>query len=183
MDFDFHTHNLNAPEGKAIINLPEAALLQPDSFELRSGCLYSAGIHPWWTIGDVTPLLEGLQQWAKHPQVTAIGECGFDTLRGGNLTQQSEIFALHVRLADERHKPLIVHCVRAFDRLLQAHRRLHPHTTWVIHGFRGKPALARQLLSAGFHLSYGKRYNPESLRITPPDRLHFETDDTPAHAL
>ena len=41
----------------------------------------------------------------------------------------------------------------------------------------GGPALARQLLDAGIDLSFGRRYNPASLALTPPDRRHFETDE------
>ena len=35
----------------------------------------------------------------------------------------------------------------------------------IIHGFRGKPELARQLTAAGFFLSLGARYNPASERF------------------
>jgi TatD DNase family protein len=37
--------------------------------------------------------------------------------------------------------------------------------------------VARTLLEAGCSLSYGARFNPESVRLTPPDRLFVETDD------
>ena len=47
---------------------------------------------------------------------------------------------------------------------------------WIVHGFRGGPALARQLLDAGFDLSFGLRYNKESFDITPTERRYRETD-------
>ena len=37
-------------------------------------------------------------------------------------------------------------------------------------------ALARQLLDAGFDLSFGLRYNKESFDITPTERRYRETD-------
>ena len=49
----------------------------------------------------------------------------------------------------------------------------------VIHGFRGKPQLAGNLLSQGFHLSFGFRFNPQSLLLCPPDRIFLETDEDP----
>ena len=48
---------------------------------------------------------------------------------------------------------------------------------WIIHGFRGKPLVAYQLLQHDFYLSYGEKYNEESLRITSPERLFLETDE------
>ena len=173
---DYHTHRLDAPAGQAIINLPEEALLKPECFEVRPGCWYSAGVHPWWTTQSLDAHRRGLRFWVSHPQVVAIGECGLDAMRGASLECQEEVFLWQVRLANEWHKPLTIHCVRAFDRLLRLHSREKAHTTWVIHGFRGKPALARQLLAAGFHLSYGLSYNEESLRQTPPECMHRETD-------
>ena len=49
---------------------------------------------------------------------------------------------------------------------------------WVVHGFRGNARVAGQLLDAGFYLSYGERFNPEALAITPADSLLAETDES-----
>ena len=177
IDFDFHTHNLLAPEGKAIINLPEEALLNPAAFQLRPHCLYSAGIHPWWTSSDTEQHFSGLYLWAQHPQVVAIGECGLDKLQGGRLPHQQEVFERQIALAEAVGKPMTVHCVKSFDLLLSIYRRLRPQTTWTIHGFRGKPELAQTLLRAGMNLSFGKHYNEESFALTPIHRRHQESDD------
>ena len=50
---------------------------------------------------------------------------------------------------------------------------------WIIHGFRGKPQLAQQLLNKGFYISLGEKFNPETVSIIPVDRLLFETDESP----
>lgn len=175
---DFHTHNLAAAPGTAIVNIPREALLAPSNFSLAEGGMYSVGIHPWWTESEeeIALMWENVETWAKNEQIVAIGECGFDRLRG-NLEAQQRLFLLHVRLSEHLEKPLTIHCVRAFDLLLAAKKELKPRMTWTVHGFRGRPTLARQLLDAGFDLSFGTRYNPESFRITPPSRRHTETDD------
>ena len=49
---------------------------------------------------------------------------------------------------------------------------------WIVHGFRGNARVASQLLDAGFYLSYGERFNPEALAVTPADRLLAETDES-----
>lgn len=178
---DFHTHNLQAPAGTAIVNLPREAILNPSGFTLTPGGLYSAGIHPWWTEDvseqEIDRLVEGLQLWVRNPQVVAIGECGYDRLKGGPIELQREAFEWQARLSDQLRKPLTVHCVRAFDLLLASSKKLHPIMRWTVHGFRGKPALAEQLLAAGMDLSFGKKRNQQSYDITPPLRRHEETDE------
>ena len=174
---DFHTHNLNAPPGSAIVNLPVEALLAPDSFRVVPGGLYSAGIHPWWTTTDLRQLWEGFLSWLDHPQVVAVGECGLDKLQGADMGLQEQVFIRQLAMAEERQLPVTVHCVKAYDRLLALKKSLHPSVQWTVHGFRGKPELARQLLSAGLDLSFGRRRNAESWALTPVNRRHEETDD------
>ena len=174
---DFHTHNLNAAPGTAIVNLPEIALLCPQTFELVDGGLYSVGIHPWWTLDDLEALWRGFEYWANHPQVVAIGECGLDKLRGADVALQRMMFERQLLRADQLQKPVTIHCVKAFDLLLSVRKTMCPKVQWTVHGFRGKPDLARQLLSAGFNLSYGTRYNAESFALTPIERRYRETDE------
>lgn len=176
--FDFHTHNADAPAGRAVVCLPAEVLLRPDAFRPRPGVLYAAGVHPWWCgQPNDEELWAGVEHLARSGRLAALGECGYDRLHG-DAGRQDTLFRRHARLADELGLPLTVHCVRAFDRLLAARRELRPTARWTLHGFRGKPALARQLLAAGFDLSFGPRFNADSLRLCPPERLHIETDDT-----
>lgn len=177
MEMDFHTHNLNAVPGTAIVNLPEEALLCPESFQLQEGGLYSAGIHPWWTEGDRDRLWSGLEHWLRHPQVVAVGECGLDKLRGAAMEIQKQQFERQLERAEQLSLPVTIHCVKAFDQLLAIRKQLSPSVQWTVHGFRGKPELARQLLAAGFNLSFGTRYNAESFALTPASRRYRETDE------
>ena len=174
---DFHTHNLLADY--AFINLPDAWLLHPETAQLRPETRYTAGIHPWTTDQPeaVKAMLKQLPQWLHHPQIVALGECGLDALRGASLTTQQEIFVQQIRWAEELQLPVTLHIVRAFSQLLQLKKQLRPTTQWTVHGFRGKPALAQQLLQAGIDLSFGTHHNPESWRITPEHRRHRETDN------
>lgn len=174
---DFHTHNLLAPAGEAVINLPEAALRDPNGFKPRPGALYSAGVHPWWTdAADVEVLLAGTEAWLAHRQVVAVGECGIDLLRGAAVERQEAVLVRQIEMAERLGLPVTLHVVRAFDRVLRLHKRLKPTMPWTVHGFRGGPALARQLLAAGLNLSFGERYNAESFALTPADRRFRESD-------
>ena len=176
---DFHTHNLLAEPGEAIINLPREWLLHPELFLPREGALYSAGIHPWWTADKASTALmaDHLPHLLAHPQVVAVGECGLDALQGTSLDEQEAVLLFQLQLAEEMHLPVTLHIVRTFDRLLHICKLRSHHTTWTVHGFRGKPALARQLLDAGLNLSYGKKRNEASYLMTPPERRFEETDD------
>lgn len=176
---DFHTHNLNTPPGAGIVCLPQEVLLCPDAFAPVAGALYAVGIHPWWTAQtdfDGERHLEALRRLATHPQVVQIGECGIDLLRGAEVAAQRELFVHQVSISEEVGKPMTIHCVRAFDQMLSLKKQLRPSQRWTIHGFRGKPALARQLLAAGFDLSFGPLRNEDSYALTPPERRHDETD-------
>lgn len=84
--FDFHTHHQDAPAGKAIINIEREVLLCPEAFVPREGALYSVGIHPWWTEEEELPLMmKGMERLLEMKGVVAIGECGWDALRGAEM--------------------------------------------------------------------------------------------------
>lgn len=176
---DVHTHNLNAPAGKAIINVPREWLLCPEAASLRDDALYSAGVHPWWTDNEaeVETMLANLPFFLGKPQVVALGECGLDLLRGAEAEKQEETFRRQLILAERSAKPVILHVVRAFDRILHLHKTLGMHTPWIVHGFRGKPALARQLTQAGISLSFGHRRNEKAYQATHPELRYDETDE------
>lgn len=148
-------------------------------FVPEPGRLYSAGIHPWnagrWTAGD----LELLTALAGRPEVVAIGETGLDSARAGADTEaQRELLMRHIELSERAGKPLLLHVVRQFNEIMALKRQLKPRQAWVIHGFRGKPELARQLIRAGFYLSYGERFNAGAVAVTPPERMLAETDES-----
>lgn len=174
---DAHTHTCRR---NAVVNLdpvsaPEARLEAP--------YVYSVGIHPW-NASRVTPeALDRLRELALSPRVVAIGETGIDLIHEGvavaDLDCQLELLRRHVALSEETAKPLLLHVVRRFAEIIALRRTLNPTQPWIIHGFRGKPELARQLLNQGFFLSFGAKANPSSVAVTPPSRLLVETDESP----
>lgn len=177
--FDFHTHRLDTPPGSGIVCLPQPILLRQTSWRPHQAGLYAAGIHPWWTAApdfDLPLHLSALEHWLSQPQVVQLGECGLDRIRGAEMERQIDIFEQQVRLSEDFQKGMTLHIVRAFDLLLQLHKRLRPQQRWTVHGFRGGETLARQLLSAGLDLSFGTHYNEAAFQATPLERRHRETD-------
>lgn len=171
--FDIHTHHMGG-NGFRIVNRP------PDDFMPCQEQWYSVGVHPWaLQQGEVRQeTWEKLREAAVHPQVLAVGEAGLDRLVQVPMKLQEAVFARQAELADEAGKPLIVHLVRAVDELLRLKKALKPGVPWIIHGFRGKAALAEELLRHGFYLSFGEKYQEGALNVVPLSHLFLETDES-----
>ncbi len=174
---DIHTHRLPVVPGRVIENC------YPEAFAPQEGCWYSVGIHPWHLISSgyqekQDDRMEILAKLASHPQVLAIGEAGLDKLANAPMPVQVDFFEHQARLAMEVDKPLVIHLVKAADDLLKLKQMLRPANPWIIHGFRGKAAMAQEYLRHGFYLSFGEHYQEEALRITPVERLFLETDES-----
>ena len=91
---------------------------------------------------------------------------------------QETVIRKEIALSEEENLPLVIHCVRAFNELLQLHKELKPKQPWVIHGFRGKKEVAEMLLKAGFYLSFGDSFQDTALCAVPLNRLFIETDES-----
>ena len=168
---DFHTHRLDATQALISVN--------PGDFKPQPGLYYSVGYHPWLNLETLTDNDFGLlETCARHPQVLAIGETGMDSLRGSDLAIQRKVFVRHLKLAADLRKPVVVHCVRTAQQILTARQNEGFFTLpMVVHGMRGNEHVARTWLEAGCYLSYGARFNPAAVRITPSERLLIETDE------
>jgi TatD DNase family protein len=148
-------------------------VLQPMSYRF-----YSVGIHPCQVDQNYKQRIEQLRSFASFPWVVAIGEAGFDKRCSTNSDLQKMAFTEMAMLAEQIQKPLIIHCVKAWQEIIALHKSRRPSVPWMIHGFRGKPALAQSLLNQGFYLSHGDKFNPDSVLVTPLDRLCIETDES-----
>ena len=173
---DIHTHRLPLIPWTAIVNC------YPDVFAPKEGEWYSVGIHPWYVPAAITSNvrceMNVLSSLIGHPQVLAIGEAGLDKLADAPTAVQIEVFEYQAQLSVELGKPLVIHLVKAVEELLKLKQRLQPANPWIIHGFRGKPALAQDYVRHGFYLSFGEKYQEESLRTVPAGRLLLETDES-----
>lgn len=188
MMFDAHTHVLRR---NAIVDIDPVGRSVGCGAILRSGYTYSVGIHPWNVFRFTSTDLLALRALAAEPQVIAIGECGLDpNLHDGPggcldraeiLAAQTPLLRFHYELSERLGKPLILHIVKSFPEIIALKKLWKPVQPWIVHGFRGKPQLARELLNQGFYLSFGTRYNPDSLALTPPSRLLRETDEMKAY--
>lgn len=171
MFFNLHTHSAS---GLAVVNYGFFDYI-PES----SGCI-SLGLHPWDTQLILTPTAfsaDALTAACSDERVVMIGECGIDRLHGGNLNLQSDIFGVHIQVSEALGLPLLIHCVKAYNEILQLHQRVSPQQPWIFHGFRGKPQLAQQILQhKNTYLSFGEFFNLATVRAVPLNRIFAETD-------
>lgn len=166
--FDIHTHT---PTRMHCI-YDSGGLYTPDK-------TISVGIHPWHVTQEWEEAFATIEAIAAERNVAAIGECGIDRLRGLTGTEiQKKAFLAHAMLAEKVRKPLIIHCVKGFDEIIETYRLLSPSQAWIIHGFRGKPQQAQQLTREGLFLSLGEHFNPISAMAIPLDRLFIESDES-----
>ena len=167
---DIHTHLLPQDPGTALVCVGSRPLPAPQ------GHWFSVGLHPWDVTGDDENELESIGEMAKNPQVLAIGECGFDTLKGPAHDLQEQAFIRQVEISERVRKPMILHVVRDFDSVIRLRKQLNPTQPWLIHGFRGGLQQANQLYTHGIQVSLGLKANPQTLQQIPSDRLFLETD-------
>lgn len=170
---DFHTHH-STYTPYAVVSLEPSRVVE--FMALYSDAYASAGVHPWNTWKE--PDWDLLERVAAMPRIVAIGECGLDRLRGAPIDRQTDIFRRHIELSERIGKPLIIHCVKALDILIALKKEMKPQQKWGIHGYRGGPEQARQLLSHGLYISLGERFNVQAAAIIPASRLLAETDES-----
>lgn len=167
---DIHTHLLPQEPGTALVCIGNGPL------PADQGHWFSVGLHPWDVTGDDDKILQSIGEMAQNPQVLAIGECGFDTLKGPAHDLQEQAFIRQVEISERVRKPMILHVVRDFDSVIRLRKQLKPTQPWLIHGFRGGPQQADQLHTHGIQVSLGLKANPQTLQQIPSDRLFLETD-------
>ncbi len=143
---------------------------------------YSIGIHPWYIVEDrIDEDLTIIESKLELENCLAIGECGLDKRIEIPFDLQINVLEKQLILAEEYKKPVIIHCVAAFQEAIEIKNRLKISVPMIIHGFSKSIETAQQLLNNGFYLSFGKYLlrNPELesvFRVIPDNRFFLETD-------
>lgn len=131
--FDFHHHHFKKNTGIYNLGVEEVV---PDY-------LFSAGIHPHSITENIEEKFVWLKDITKDKNCVAIGECGLDGLINIDDSIQEEVFERQIELANERKKPLIIHCVRRFSKII--HFKKKAKVPMVIHGFNKRKTIGDDL--------------------------------------
>lgn len=173
---NLHTHTQTGDP-----SISELLNQYPDAFD-NTFELYSIGIHPWRINEErLEADLFLVETKLADKKCLAIGECGLDKRIATPISLQVKVFETQLRLAQSYKKPVIVHCVAAYQEVIDIHKKLGISVPMVIHGFSKNEKVAKQLLDNGFRLSFGKWLlrNPEletAFCSIPDNRLFLETD-------
>jgi TatD DNase family protein len=135
------------------------------------------------------------RQLLKNPKTVALGEIGLDYVDGISeeiKEKQKEVFMAQLDLARQMDKPIVFHCRKAYDDLIEllemfnfgcAHcpHACAPKLRGVLHCFMGRWSQAERFLEMGFYLgfngliTYARDYD-KVIKNTPLDRILLETD-------
>ena len=178
--FNLHTHQFsNQPNVLELVNQ------YPQEFDAEIP-FYSIGIHPLYI--DENRLESDFQivdEKLALPECLALGECGLDKRSETPFEIQLMVFEKQLALAEKYQKPVVIHCVAAFQELIEIKKRLKIKVPMIVHGFSKKVELAKQLIDNGFYLSFGKnllrsRSLGTELELVfmsiPNDKFLLETD-------
>lgn len=148
---DIHTHN------------PRPDVLSPTM----------VGAHPW-----------DAERGVALPELSAadiIGETGLDFVCDVSREAQEQLFRQHLEAAERLNKPVVLHVVRSFERVMSI---LNGYTLAgvIFHGFIGSPHQAQRCIERGYYLSFGARSirsprTREMIATLPHHWLFIETDD------
>lgn len=176
MYYNIHTHQFsNNPEIVELVNqYPKEVDTSLPSF--------TVGIHPWYLNEErFDEELHLIEKLLLTPNCKAIGECGLDKRIETSIDVQKKVLIPQLLLAEKYKKPVILHCVAAFQEIIEIKKELKIEIPMIIHGFTKNEQVARSLINNGFYLSFGKHLvrNPKMepvFKTIPKERVFLETD-------
>ena len=174
--YNLHTHTATQQENS--VELVNQYLQEFDA----TIPVYSIGIHPWFIVEErLASDLDILETKLQEPNCLAVGECGLDKRIAIPIELQQLVFEKQLVLAQKYNKPVVLHCVASFDELIATKKKLNITVPMIVHGFSKSEQLAKQLVSNGFYISFGKYLllNPELetvFKSVQDDKIFLETD-------
>ena len=175
--FNLHTHR----SANICHDTIELVNQYPHEFNNFFG-YYSIGIHPWHIVEERLAIdFAIIKKQLQDPNCLALGECGLDKRIETPFDIQISIFEQQLALAQQYNKPVVIHCVAAFEEVIAIRKKMKLTVPCIIHGFSKNEKVAQSLLSNGFYISFGKYLlqNPALeavFRQVPEDRFFLETD-------
>jgi len=183
---DIHTHQSSYEKDTVTVQ----NIFPGEGFAAFSGRnFYSIGLHPWHlsTKNENNEALQMVEEALEFDHVIFVGEAGLDKMAKTNFAEQQRVFEAQAFMAEEFQYPLIIHCVKAYNEVLELRKRMKPALPWILHGYNGSTEFTQQLLDAGFLFSFGTiLFNEnakalDSYRELPLDKVFFETDESEEH--
>ncbi len=148
------------------------------------------GLHPWWVekLSDTEIDKALVQLQALLPVAEGLGEIGLDFFTdkrdSTQFPKQEAVFRSQIEIAKVTKKPMVLHVVRAHQKVTQILKESNLTLPFMIHRYSGNVTELKPYLELGAFISFnadfasvhGHEKSKKALRATPQDRLLFETD-------
>lgn len=176
MKYNIHTHHYSNRE-----DVIELVNQYPKEIDL-SLPNFTVGIHPWYIDFDnLTQDLQIIEKTLQLQNCKALGECGLDKRIKIPISEQILVFKEQLLLAEKYKKTVILHCVSAYQEVIEIKKQLKISVPMIIHGFSKNFQVAQSLYKNGIYLSFGKYLlrNPELSKVlkqVPTEFIFLETD-------
>jgi TatD DNase family protein len=149
----------------------------------RNSIRCAIGVHPNYCHEVDESQVPRLRELQTNPCVVALGEMGLDYhYNFADRAGQRQFFESQMRLADELHRPVVIHCREAVDDALAVMSDF-PTVPAVFHCFTGTVEEADRILDRGYLIGFTGVVtfkNSDALREVarraPLDRILVETD-------
>lgn len=153
---------------------------------LKDSLWGAVGVHPQ----EPAPMLtisELSKAATSDTRIVGIGETGLDFSQSATQKEQErqiQLLKVHLQVASELNKVLIIHVRDAFLELMRVMREFnHTPSRVMIHCFTGSYDQAKEALDAGFYLSFSgiltfknAEYLRDVFKKVPLERILLETD-------
>ncbi|KAL3522452.1 hypothetical protein ACH5RR_015286 [Cinchona calisaya] len=145
------------------------------------------GLHPWFIPHRTPNWLNLLKEFLESTPEAAVGEIGLDKAPWAShvdYTEQVEVFRQQLQLAKDINRPASIHCVEAFDDMIEILKSFAPFPSgFLLHSYIGCAELVPQLAELGAYFSISGHLMPmeeskaqKILQAIPLERILLETD-------
>lgn len=148
---DIHTHQVYTDTSiLSIVNhFADSDTLLPHDY-------FSIGWHPWSIIPEKSnEILEKMQSILMHQNCLAVGEIGLDKCCQTPWDWQIAAFEQQLSLVQKYQKPIIIHCVKAYQEIIFLLKKHSITTPVIFHGYNKSLQLAQQIWQQGYYISFG----------------------------
>lgn len=180
---DFHTHQ-RVGAGHEVLNVDalDAAAVER---ACEAGLPFSIGVHPWRADATEEQLRDAhaqIERCAQTDGFVAIGECGLDWVSNVARETQMAVFERQLELANCLSVPVVLHCVRAFEEVMNALKQSSVKRV-VFHSFIGSAQQIERVAREGYLCSFSPRSlassrTCEAIRSVASSAVLVESDES-----
>jgi TatD DNase family protein len=143
----------------------------------------TVGVHPHDAKTYDDRVESALADLLGRPGILGIGEIGLDYYRDLSPREiQKAVFKRQLALARETGRPIVIHCRDAFEDVVGILKSEGSRYQGIFHAFSGDVAMAREVMSLGFHIGVGGVLTFKNSRLrevvsgVPLSSIVLETD-------